>query len=164
MQFLTSKTLLYARVAFLLWLAFYLLKNPVAITSVNFSILLGQAMRLPIVDVSPNNPLFGVLSLFISMFAISDLIPAIADNIAYFETLIPSRLFAFFALGGFCMISDYSLIANNLVFTYSFLEIWIHFLIFNNLRDEKYYRAKHYLEEHGEELRDHVASQVVPVE
>ena len=91
MQFLTSKTLLYARVAFLLWLAFYLLKNPVAITSVNFSILLGQAMRLPIVDVSPNNPLFGVLSLFISMVAISDLFPAIADNIAYFETLIPSH-------------------------------------------------------------------------
>lgn len=164
MQFLTSKTLLYTRSGFLLWLAFYLLKNPVAVTSVNLSILLGQAMRLPIIEASPNNPLFGVLSLFISVSAISDLIPAIAENTAYFETIVPVRLFGFFVVGAFCLISDYSLIANNLVFTYTFLEIWINFVIFNNLRDEKYYRAKHYLEEHGEELRNNAAAQVVPVE
>lgn len=164
MQFLTSKTLLYVRCAFLLWLAFYMLKSPLTICSVNFSILLGQAMRLPIVEVSPNNPLFGVLSLFIALFAISDLIPILAENTAYFETLIPVRLLLFFILGAFCMASEYALIANNLVFTYSFLEIWINFLIFNNLRDEKYYRAKHYLEEHGEELRNHAAAQVVPIE
>lgn len=164
MQFLTSKSLLYVRSGSLLWLAFFLLKNPVAVTSVNFSILLGQAMRLPLIEASPTNPLFGVLSLFISMSAISDLIPTIAENTAYFETIVPVRLFGFFVLAAFCMVSEYALIANNLVFTYAFLEIWINFVIFNNLRDEKYYRAKHYLEEHGEDLKNYAAAQVVPVE
>lgn len=164
MQFLTSKTLLYIRCAFLLWLAFYLLKSPLTICSVNFSILLGQAMRLAIVEVSANNPLFGIISVFLTASAISDLIPVLSENHTYFDTVIPVRLGFFFILGAFCMLSDYGLVANNLVFTYSFLEIWIHFLIFNNLRDEKYYRAKKYLEEHGEELRNHAAAQVVPIE
>lgn len=164
MQFLTAKTLLCIRSALLLWLAFYLLKNPSALCSSSFFVLMGEAMRLPIVQVSPQNPLFGILSVFVAASAIGDLIPAMAENIAHFETLVPVRLFGFFALGAFTLLSEYGMIANNLVFTYSFMEIWINFLIYSNLRDEKYYRAKQYLEEHGEELRDHAAAQVVTLE
>lgn len=164
MQFLSSKTLIYIRSALLLWVSFLLLTSPVKVFSMNFPILLGQAMRLPTIEVSSTNPLFGVLSMFIAFSAISDIIPALAENINYFETYVPLRLFLFFCLGGFCIVSDYGLIANNIVFTYSFMEIWINFLIYNNLRDEKYQRAKTYLEEHGEELRRFDGSQVVPVE
>lgn len=164
MQFLTAKTLLYVRSAFLLWLAFYLLKNPKAICTSSFSVLMGEAMRLPLVQVTDKNPLFGLLSLFISLSALSDLIPTVAENIAYFESMVPARLFGFFVLGGFTLISEYGMIANNLVFTYAFLEIWINFLIYNNLRDEKYYRAKEYLKEHGDELLHQDGEQVVPIE
>lgn len=163
MQFLTAKTVIYIRVAVLTWISFLLLKNPKAVTMANFTILLGEAMQLPVVQVTDTNPLFGVLAIFITSSAIADLIPAVAENIAYFETLVPTRLLFHFFLGAFCLISDYGLIANNLVFLYAFFEIWLNFLIYNNLRDEKYYRAKKYLEEHGDELIEQDNAQVVPI-
>lgn len=164
MQFLTASTILYVRVILLLCLAFMLVKNPAAIVKANFTLILGQAMHLPTVHASDTNPLFGILSIFIASSAISDLIPCLAENIAYFETLVPTRLTFFFLLGSFCLISEFGIIANNLVFTYSFIEIWLNFLIYNNLRDEKYYRAKKFLEEHGDELREEEGERVVPVE
>lgn len=142
---------------------FLLLKRPTTIINAKFTMLLGEAMNLPTVQVTETNPLFGILAVFISMLVIADLIPTLADNVTYFETLVPARLLMFFCLGTFCMLSEYSMVANNLVFTYSFLEIWLNFLIYNNLRDEKYYRAKEYLEKHGSELRDLANSQVVPI-
>lgn len=164
MQFLTAATVLYARVGILFYLSFILLKNPGSIVNANFTLLLGQAMRLATVQVSDKNPLFGLLALFIGTNAISDLIPIIAENIAYFETVVPTRLAFFFLLGSFCLMSDYGIIANNLIFTYAFVEIWLNFLIYNNLRDEKYYRARKFLEEHGDELRREEGEQVVPIE
>lgn len=163
MQFLTARTILYARIVFLLYVAFYLLKDPLYIVDSNFVILLGDAMHLPFVQSSKNNPLLGILAVFLSLLALSDLIPLTAHNITYFETLVPARLMYTFALGGFCLMSEYSVVANNLVFTYSFIEIWLNFLIYNNLKDEKYTRVKTYLEEHGDELRQTVDDQVVPL-
>ncbi|GEQ68778.1 hypothetical protein JCM33374_g2447 [Metschnikowia sp. JCM 33374] len=163
MQFLTAKTVLYLRVAGLTFIAFLLLKNPVKVANANITVLLGQAMNLPIVQATPGNPLFGILAVFVASSVLGDLIPIFAENIAYFETLVPTRLLFFFVLGSFCLISDYGLIANNLVFSYSFLEIWLNFLVYNNLRDEKYYRAKEYLEQHGEELREMADAQVMPI-
>lgn len=164
MQFLSAATILYARVLLLLALSFGLIKSPGSIVNANFSLLLGQAMRLATVHVSDKNPLFGLLALLFGTLAISDLIPVIAENIAYFETVVPTRLAFFFLLGSFCLISDYGLISNNLVFTYAFIEIWLNFLIYNNLRDEKYHRAKKFLEEHGDELRIEEGGRVVPIE
>lgn len=164
MQFLTAATILYARVGLLVYLSFILLKSPSTIVNANFTLMLGQAMHLATVHASDKNPLFGLLALFIGSNAISDLIPLLAENIAYFETVVPTRLACYFLLGSFCLVSDYGLIANNLVFTYSFVEIWLNFLIYNNLRDEKYYRAKKFLEEHGEELRREEGELVVPIE
>lgn len=163
MQFLTANIVLYLRIALLLWLAFMLVKNPVAVTGANISILLGQAMRLPTIQVTPTNPLFGVISIFVSAYALGDLVPLLSENIAYFENLVPVRLMFFFILGGFCICSNFGLIANNLVFTFTFLEIWLNFLVYNNLKTEKYTRVKTYLEEHGEELRKTADAQVVPL-
>lgn len=62
------------------------------------------------------------------------------------------------------MISEYGPIANNIVFTYSFFEIWLNFLIYLNLRDEKYHRAKEFLERHGDEMREMANERVRPIE
>lgn len=163
MQFLTAKSVLYLRLAGLTYLAFTLLKSPTTVVNANVTVLLGQAMNLPIVQVTSSNPLFGVLAVFLALQVLSELIPVMADNIMYFESMVPTRLMFFFALGLFCLISDYAPVANNLVFSYAFLEIWLNFLVYNNLRDEKYYRAKEYLEQHGEELRDMENAQVRPI-
>lgn len=163
MQFLSAKTVIYIRVLVHVVIAFLLLKNPASVIMPNFTLLLGEAMRLPIIQVTETNPLFGVLALFVLLSALSDVIPALAENIQYFETLVPTRLVVFFVLGAFCTVSESALVANNVVFTYAFLEIWLNFLIYTNLRDEKYYRAKKYLEEHGEELREQDNAQVVPI-
>lgn len=163
MQFLTANIVLYIRIAFLLWLSFMLLKNPLALTNANFSILLGQAMRLPTIQVTTTNPLFGLIAVFLSSYALSDLVPLLSENIPYFENLVPVRLMFNFVLGAFCISSNYGLVANNLVFTFAFLEIWLNFLIYNNLKTEKYTRVKTYLEEHGDELRKTADAQVVPL-
>lgn len=121
-------------------------------------------MRVSVVQITPTNPLLGVLAVFVALTAFSDAVPLMEENTLYFETAVPARLVVYFILGGVCMFSTNGLVANNLVFTYAFLEIWLNFLAYNNLRDEKYYRAKQYLEDHGAELREHEASQVVAVE
>ncbi|KAF3992421.1 hypothetical protein FT663_00701 [Candidozyma haemuli var. vulneris] len=163
MQFFTAKSVLYFRIAVMLWLSFMLLKNPLALTNANFSLLLGQAMRLPTVQVTASNPLFGLLAMFITAYALGDLVPILSENTSYFETYVPVRLMFNFVLGGFCIFSNFGLIANNLVFTFAFFEIWLNFLIYNNLKDEKYKRVKTYLEEHGDELRKTADAQVVPL-
>lgn len=163
MQFLTAKAVLYIRIIFLLFVAFYLLKDPLVVTNSNFAILLGDAMHLPVVQANKANPLFGTISVLFTFLALSDLIPVTAQNITYFETLVPARLMFAFVLGSFCLVSEYAAIANNLVFTFAFIEIWLNFLIYNNLKDEKYTRVKTYLEEHGEELRKTVDDQIYPL-
>lgn len=143
---------------------FLLLKDPATIFDSSFTLLLGQAMRLPLVAVSPGNPLLGILSLFFTLLSLSDLVPILAENTAYFEALVPIRLGFFFVLGTFCMISEFGMIANDVVFTYSFMEIWLNFLVYTNLRDEKYQRAKEFLEKHGDELREMANERVVPID
>lgn len=164
MQFLSAKAVIYIRVLALVAFLFFLVKNPATFFNSNFTILLGEAMRLPMIQVTQGNPLFGLLSLFVGLFALSDLVPVMAENISHFETFVPIRLGFFFILATFCMISEYSLIANNVVFTYSFMEVWLNFLIFTNLRDEKYQRAKEFLEKHGDELREMANERVVPID
>lgn len=163
MQFLSSKAVLYLRIIGLTALLFLLLKSPTSIFNANFSLLLGQAMRLPTVTVSNENPLLGLVALFVFGVALSDLVPLMAENTQHFETLVPVRLGFFFFLAIFCMISEYGPIANNIVFTYSFLEIWVNFVLFTNLRDEKYKRAREFLEKHGDEMREMANERVRPI-
>lgn len=154
MQIFSATTLLYARVVLLLVIAFILATDPLGLVSANFMIMLGQAMELPIALVSKENPMLGITSMVFGSLALSDLIPLLADNLLYFESIVPVRLTLSFALGAYTYISDYEVIANNLVFVYAFFEIWFNFLVFNNLRDEKYYRLKKYAEEHAEEIKE----------
>lgn len=164
MQFLTATSLLYGRIICLLVIAFLMATNPQKITGAGFTILLGQAMDLPVAHVSDENPLLGIVSIIFGTLAISDLIPLLAENIEYFETIVPTRLSLFFALGAYTYFSSYDTIANNIVFVYAFLEIWLNFLIFNNLRDEKYYRLKKYVEEHADEIQKQAGNDVNVVE
>lgn len=163
MQFLTASTLLYARVAVFVWFAFLLVKSPLTLTESNIVMLLGQAMHLPTVQISESNPLLGISAIFLAMISIADVVPLLAENIAYFETVVPTRLMFTFVLGSFCLASDFGLVANNLVFSYAFLEIWFNFLIYNNLKSEKYYRAKKFLEEHADEIREQADAQIIPI-
>lgn len=164
MQFLSARTLLYIRVLFLATVAFFSIKNPKILLESGFAILLGQAMQLPIVIVDNTNPLIGITAVAFGTLAISDLIPLLADNIEYFETIVPTRLFMYFALAAFSYVTKSPFFSNNIIFVYSFFEVWFNFLIYNNLRDEKYYRIKKFIEENGDKLNTDEQVRVVEVE
>lgn len=164
MQFLTSRTLIYIRAILLLMGAFWIATDPKSLCHLNFILLLGEAMNLPAIPVDESFPGWGMISLLLGSLAISDLIPSLADNIQYFETIVPTRLFGYFVLGTYTYLVEDKVFGNNVIFVYSFMEIWINFLIYNNLRDEKYARLKHYTEEHGEELTREANEQVTVIE
>ncbi|CAK7905726.1 hypothetical protein CAAN1_14S03906 [[Candida] anglica] len=147
MQFLTARTLLYFRVCFLATITYFCLKDPSLIVSSGFVILLGQAMELPTVMVDTSNPIWGLLALAFGSLTIADLVPLFADNIEYFESVVPARLTVYFILGAYSFAGNSEFLCNNLVFVFAFFEIWFNFLIFNNLRDERYKRVKKLLEE-----------------
>ncbi|CUM66253.1 uncharacterized protein PRCAT00003913001 [Priceomyces carsonii] len=163
MQFLTAKSLLYVRVILLLVISFLLVKDPESLSTYGFILLLGKAMQVKLTILDPSNPLIGVLVTIIGTSAISDLIPLLADNIDYFETVVPTRLTGFFLLASFSYLAESQYFSTSLVFTYAFFEIWINFLIFNNLRDEKYYRLKKFVEENAEEIQELESRKVVPI-
>ncbi|CAN3359155.1 hypothetical protein DICA3_D15632 [Diutina catenulata] len=146
MQFLTAKAVLYIRVLYLLAITYTLGFDPEYLGTIGIVVLLGQAMRVPLVFLEKANPLNGVLAFAFAMLALADLVPLLSENLAYFETIVPIRTFVFFAVGAYCYLVE-SVISNSLVFTYVFFEIWLNFLIYNNLRDEKYYRFKKFMEE-----------------
>lgn len=151
MQFFSSRSLLYFRVVFLLVLSFFTVKDCDAILRSGFLVLLGQAMQLPIIHLRQDDPALAILGIVFGILAVNDLIPLLANNIEYFETIIPVRLFVFFGIAAYSYLAE-SVFSSNIVFVYSFFEIWFNFLIYNNLRDEKYYRLKKYVEENGTEI------------
>ncbi|KAK6202604.1 increased loss of mitochondrial DNA protein 1 [Scheffersomyces amazonensis] len=164
MQFLTAKSLLYGRVIFLLTISFYLVKDPEFLSTIGFVVILGQAMELPFVRLDSNNPLLGLLAITFGSLALSDVVPLIANNLDYFESLVPIRLSIAFGIASYTYFFKDSIISNGLIFTFSFFEIWINFLIYNNLRDEKYYRVKKYIEENADAIRQAQDDQVIVVE
>lgn len=153
MQFLTAKTLSYIRVACLVTISYLLVKDPEFLGNLGFVLLLGQAMEVPYAKLDKANPLVGAAAVVFASLALSDLIPLMADNIAYFETVVPTRLTMYFGIAAYSYLDNKSAVSNSLIFTYAFFEIWFNFLIYNNLRDEKYYRMKKFVEEHGEKLQ-----------
>lgn len=153
MQFLTATTVSYLRVLFLLTISFYLATDPAVITSSSFVILLGLAMRVSFASIDPKNPLLSVCSVIFATLAISDVVPLMAENLDYFETMVPARLLFFFGLGVWCFAVKGSILSNNLIFTYSFFEMWFNFLIFNNLKDEKHTKLTKFVQENSEQIR-----------
>ena len=68
-----------------------------------FIVLLGQAMQVPLIRLTPTNPFrngFHCISL-----ALSDLIPLLAENWSYFENLVPIRLLGYFCLAHIFILS-----------------------------------------------------------
>ena len=160
MQFLTSKTTLYIRTIALFVASFLLATNPKRLLEANFVHLLGEAMKLPRLEVNDNNELLGLLCILAFFLGFTDLIPLMADNVQHFEAIVPARLMVYFILTGYCYMMEGSFLSNNVMFVYSFTEVWINFLTFNNLRDEKVARLKEYVEQHGEELKQEEDQQV----
>lgn len=143
MQFLTSRTILYLRVCFLALITFYCIKDASMLLNSGFVVLLGQAMQLPTIQIEDmEDPIFGLVALAFGSLTLAEVVPLFSDNIEYFESIVPARLFVYFMLGGFSYVGSYDLVCNNVVFVYCFFEIWFNFLIFSNLRDERYKRVK----------------------
>lgn len=163
MQFLTAKSVLYIRLVILLFITYTLSFNPASISSIGYVILLGQAMDLKLILLQENNPLIGVLVILFTYMIISDLIPLLSENLDYFNSIIPIRTMLFFIIGAYSYLIKSSVLSNNLIFTYAFLEIWLNFLIYNNLRDEKYYRMKKFVEENADEIKKMEGDRVIPI-
>ena len=164
MQFLNSKSLLYIRIIVHFVLAYYLVENPEGLASAGFVILLGQAMQVPILHLSSNSPVLGLLAVVVSTLAISDLIPLLAENWNHFESLVPVRLFFYFIVTTYVYFVPNSKISNSLVATYSMFEIWANFLTYNNLRDEKFYRIKKFVEENADAIKKAQDDKVIVIE
>lgn len=164
MQFLSAKILLYIRVLALVVVSFFLIKDPDALSMAGFIVLLGQAMQVPLIRLTPTNPLLGMTSVVFVTLALSDLIPLLAENWSYFENLVPIRLLGYFCLAAYIYFVPTSIVSNSLVITYVLFEIWGNFLIYNNLRDEKYYRMKKFVEENSEAIRTAHDEQVRVIE
>ena len=147
MQFFSAKSLLYLRVVFLSVITFYSFKDASAIANAGFTLLLGQAMRLPLVIVEADNPVYGTVGLVFGSLVLGEVVPLVTDNVEYFDDVVPMRLLAYFLLALYSVLGSSAFLCNNLVFTYAFFEIWFNFLIFNNLRDERFTRMKKVVQE-----------------
>ncbi|RLV92113.1 Protein ILM1 [Spathaspora sp. JA1] len=164
MQFLTAKSLLYVRVIFLFTISFYLINDPEVLSTAGFVILLGQAMRVPILHLEKSNPVLAIAAIAFFSLGLGDVIPLLAENTLYFESVLPIRVAGFMILAAYVYIVPTSILSNSLVLTFAFFEFWLNFLIYNNLRDEKYYKMKKFVEENGEEIQRVQGEQVRVVE
>lgn len=154
MQFLTAKTVLYIRVAVLSVIAFLMMKLPQLVAASGAVVLMGQAMQVPIIKVDGKNDLTGMVLLLLGILVLSDVIPLLADNIEYFATVVPTRLSLYFVLSAYIYFFPSPSLGNNLVLTFAFLEIWLNFLAFNNLRDEKYNRMVQFIKENADKIQE----------
>lgn len=129
---------LFVRVVFLFTLAFLCFKDVNSLLQNSYMMVFTQAMNLPALTMSPHSAqlgLFGVLFLFAS---VSDLVPLLEKNMRYFNSVVPFRLFIFFALTACSYLWESNLyLHNNAVFTYCFIEVWVNFVILGALREER---------------------------
>lgn len=142
MAFLSAAKLIYIRVFALLGLSFLFVRNPLAITEAPSVQILTLAMRLPEVVLEKGNPVFGLLLVMFTLLALADLVPMLSGNVVYFEQVLPVRLLMFFGLGAASYLLESAYFGNNLVFIYSFVEVWANFLIYTSLREEAVENAK----------------------
>lgn len=138
MALLSSFNLLFIRIAFLLTVAFFCLKNVNSILNNSYFEIFTQAMDLPGVQMSQYSAQLGVFSIAFVLLALNDLIPLLENNKQYFYSIVPVRLMGFFILTTVSYYGhDYYYLHNNCVFIYSFVEVWLNFLIYNSIREER---------------------------
>ena len=138
MAILSSVNVLYFRVAFLLTLAFLSYKDVTIILTNSYFLLFTQAMRLPQLVISQYSAQLGLVGLLFMLLALSDFIPLLEDNRMYFYSMVPVRLLVYFIIVGLAYFweSNYYL-HNNAVFLYGLCEVWMNFIIYNSLREER---------------------------
>ncbi|BAO41723.1 Protein ILM1 [Kluyveromyces marxianus] len=138
MGLLSSVNVTYFRIVFLFGLAYLSVANVDAILSNNLLMVLTQAMDLPALQISPYSAQLGLISLLFALSAIHDLIPLLENNKKHFQSVVPFRLMIFFIMSSLSILLTNNLyLHNNVMFVYGFCEIWMNFLIFVALRDER---------------------------
>ncbi|CAI4044011.1 hypothetical protein SKDZ_10G3140 [Saccharomyces kudriavzevii ZP591] len=137
-QALNYTNIAFFRVAFLFTIAFFCVKNVNSILQNTYFLVLTQAMNLPELTLSRYNGQLGLFAILFVLNGIHDLIPLLENNVKYFQSIVPVRLLIFFILTGTSYLWESNFyIHNNSVFIYCFAEVWINFLLYNAVREEK---------------------------
>ena len=137
-QALNSTNIAFFRVAFLFTIAFFCLKNVNSILQNTYFIVLTQAMNLPQLTLSRYSGQLGLFALLFTLNGVHDLIPLLENNVKYFQSVVPVRLLIFFILTSISYLWESNFyVHNNSVFIYCFAEVWINFLLYNAIREEK---------------------------
>ncbi|CDO93749.1 unnamed protein product [Kluyveromyces dobzhanskii CBS 2104] len=138
MGVLSSVNVTYFRIVFLLGLSYLIVTDVNAVLGNNFVMMLTQAMDLPALQIPQQSAQLGLFSLFFGLFAAHDLLPLLENNKKHFQAVVPFRLMVFFIITALSiLLKDNLYLHNNAIFVYGFCEVWINFLIFVALRDER---------------------------
>lgn len=138
MGVLSSVNVTFFRVAFLSFLAFACLKDVNMVLSNPSVLLFTHSMGLPALILPSHSAQLGLVSVLFGLLATHDFIPLLEKNRMFFESIVPIRLMFFFILTALSYYMEGNLyIHNNAVFIYGFCEVWMNFLIFSAIRDEK---------------------------
>lgn len=138
MAILSSVNVTLFRVAFLSFVAFACLKDVNMILSNSSVLVFTHAMHLPALTLSSYSAQLGLVSMLFGLMAVHDLIPLLEKNTMFFESIVPLRLMFFFIVTGLSYVLEGNLfLHNNAVFIYGFCEVWLNFLIFTALREER---------------------------
>ncbi|CAL9734008.1 hypothetical protein MOSE0_D02476 [Monosporozyma servazzii] len=138
MAILSSFNLIFVRISFLFTIAFFCFKDVNSILNNSYFDIFTVAMDLPAVQMSRYSGQLGLFGAVFALLAVSDLIPLLEENKQYFFSMVPTRLTIFFILTTASYWgSDYYYLHNNVVFIYVFAEVWLNFLIYNSIREER---------------------------
>ncbi|CUS24835.1 LAQU0S20e00936g1_1 [Lachancea quebecensis] len=138
MGVLSSVNVTFFRVAFLSFLAFACLRDVNMVLNNPSVLLFTHSMRLPALILPSHSAQLGLVSMLFGLLATHDFIPLLERNKMFFESIVPIRLMFFFILTALSYYMEENLyIHNNAVFIYGFCEVWMNFLIFSALRDER---------------------------
>lgn len=127
-------------------------------------------MRLPMLTMSPYSGQLGTFGILFLMLAFSDLLPLLESNRKYFYSIVPARLTIYFVLTALSYLWTSNLyLHNNAVFLLCFNEVWMNFVIYGAIREERneeFKRSSQFinnselLEEEEEEEREEEAEEL----
>ncbi|GME72661.1 unnamed protein product [[Candida] boidinii] len=152
MALVSFTTLAYLRIAFFTLVSYYLIFDPKTVFDYDGVIVLSSAMKLPLLLVNEDSPIYGTIGVVLFMSIVSDLVPLLEDNRQYYEAVLPTKLLIFFCLASYSYLGSYVYLCNSIVFCYTFVEIWFSILMFSSLKDESQSILKEKLVERNEKL------------
>lgn len=170
MAALSSVNGLFLRVAFLLTISFFCFKNVNSILENSYVVILTHSMNLPMLAMSPYSGQLGIFGVLFLMLAFSDLLPLLESNHKYFHSIVPARLTVYFILTSLSYLWTSNLyLHNNAVFLFCFNEVWLNFVIYGAVREERneeFKRTNQFAnnaENFQEDLEDEDAEEEVPL-